>query len=126
MDITYRLRVRDQDAATGKIDALEPYEKIRDLDQEIYAPVEAEAASLLREALEGSRAVLGARQPDTLISAANLGVLLRDMGSSAEGEMLLRQAREGVAAQKATAESLGGLGAPAVAAIEQKMTELEC
>merc|ERR1719443_1633759 len=40
VDITSRLQVRDDKALTGQIAALGPYERVRDLDQEIYAPLE--------------------------------------------------------------------------------------
>merc|ERR1719198_1298072 len=40
VDITSKLQVRDDKALTGQIAALGPYERIRDLDQEIYAPLE--------------------------------------------------------------------------------------
>jgi len=40
VDIISKLQLRDDRALTGQIAALGPYERIRDLDQEIYAPLE--------------------------------------------------------------------------------------
>jgi len=40
VDITSKLQVREDKALTGQIAALGPYERIRDLDQEIYSPLD--------------------------------------------------------------------------------------
>merc|ERR1719265_1012930 len=40
VDITSKLTVREDRALTGQIAALGPYERIRDLDQEIYSPLD--------------------------------------------------------------------------------------
>mgnify|MGYP003319805079 CR=1 FL=1 len=55
----------------------------------------AEARPLYEEALEGRRAELGDRHPDTLSSINNLGMLLQDLGKLEDAEPLLRRALEG-------------------------------
>ena len=55
----------------------------------------AAAEPLSREALEGRREKLGARNPDTLSSISNLGLLLMAKGDLAAAEPLLREALEG-------------------------------
>lgn len=56
-----------------------------------------EAASLLRESLERSRRLLGARSLNTLITGSNFGACLRSMGKLDEAAVLIREAVEGVA-----------------------------
>ena len=53
------------------------------------------AEPLSREALEGRREKLGARNPDTLSSTSNLGLLLMEKGDLAAAEPLLREALDG-------------------------------
>ena len=50
-----------------------------------------DAEPLYREALDGCRATLGDRHPDTLTSINNMGVLLEDMGREDEAALLFEE-----------------------------------
>ena len=54
-----------------------------------------EAEELLREALAGKQQLLGARHPETLIGANQLGLLLQARGQLAAAEPLMREAMQG-------------------------------
>ena len=54
-----------------------------------------EAEMLLREALAGKTQLLGARHPETLIGANQLGLLLQARGQLAAAEPLMREAMQG-------------------------------
>lgn len=68
-----------------------------------------EATTLLREALEARRDVVGSTHPDTLDSIYNLGRLLQDRGMVDEALSLLREELNGAAAHKGVAheETIG-------------------
>ena len=71
-----------------------------------------EAEPLYREALEASRATLGDRHPDTLVSISNMASLLQDQGKVDEAAPLYREALE---AERATLgdrhpSTLGSIG----------------
>ena len=61
-----------------------------------------EAEMLLRESLAGKQQLLGARHPETLIGANQLGLLLQARGQLAAAEPLMREAMQG------RSEVLGG------------------
>lgn len=56
IDITSKLQVREDRALTGQIAAFGPYERIRDLDSEIYAPLERKHANYQQGRMTGTGA----------------------------------------------------------------------
>merc|ERR1719443_740925 len=54
IDITSKLQVREDRALTGQIAAFGPYERIRDLDSEIYAPLERKHQSYQQGRMTGN------------------------------------------------------------------------
>ena len=85
----------------------------------------AEGLALLREALEGSREVLGPTHLNTLITSANLGALLRDHTEVAselkEAEALVQAAIDGLQ----VASSNGREAHPHVQYVRRGLEELD-